>query len=212
MTSNQTDFRFILLATLVALASAAAGFTLWKMRQDGPPAMTASLRILPEPRVLADFSLFDQDGEKFSIEQLQGLWSLLFFGFTHCPDVCPSALYDLHQVNEAVARSGGREAAHQVIFVSVDPERDSPERLKEYAAYFDPDFLAISGSPEQLAALTRQIGVAYRIEPHEPGSANYTVDHSASVMLVDPRGRLHGVFPAPHDADKMARDLIAILD
>ena len=211
MTSNQTDFRFVLLAVLVALASAAAGFSLWKMRHDGPPTMTAALRILPEPRVLADFSLLDQDGETFSIERLQGLWSLLFFGFTHCPDVCPGTLYDLHQVNESVARSGGREAAHQVIFVSVDPERDSPERLKEYAAYFDPEFLAISGSPEQIAALAKQIGVAYRIEPHEPGSESYGVDHSVSVMLVDPHGRLHGVFPAPHDADKMAGDLIAVM-
>jgi protein SCO1/2 len=121
-------------------------------------------------------------------------------------------LYDLHQVNRTVADSGGNKAAYQVIFVSVDPERDSPRRLKEYAEYFDPDFLAVTGTAEQLAALSKQIGVAYRIEPHEPGSENYTVDHSASVLLTDPRGRLHGVFPAPHDADLMARDLMALMN
>jgi protein SCO1/2 len=212
VSSNRTDSRFILLAALVALLSAAAGFSLWKLRQEGPAEMTAALRILPEPRVLADFDLVDQDGQPFSLQRLNGKWSLLFFGFTHCPDVCPSALYDLHQVNQAVAGSGGDKNAYQVIFVSVDPERDSPQRLKEYVTYFDPDFLAVTGSPEQLAALSKQIGVAYRIEPHEPGSENYTVDHSASVMLTDPRGRLHGVFPAPHDADQMTHDLTAVMN
>jgi protein SCO1/2 len=212
VSSNRTDSRFILLAVLVALVSAAAGFSLWNLRHEGPATMTAALRILPEPRVLADFGLVDQDGEPFSLQRLNGKWSLLFFGFTHCPDVCPSALYDLHQVNQAVTGSGGDKAAYQVIFVSVDPERDSPQRLKEYVTYFDPDFLAVSGSPAQLAALSKQIGVAYRIEPHEPGSNEYAVDQSASIMLTDPRGRLHGVFPAPHDADKMVHDLLALLN
>jgi len=212
VTSSRTDLRFIVLAVLVALVSAAAGFSLWKMRQEGPATLTASLRILPEPRVLADFDLTDQDGAEFSLQRLRGKWSLLFFGFTHCPDVCPSALYDLHRVNQALAESGSVASAHQVVFVSLDPERDSPERLREYAAYFDPDFIAVTGSPAQLAALAKQIGVAYRIEPHEPGNQDYTVDHSASVLLTDPEGRLHGVFPAPLDADGMAHDLLAILD
>jgi protein SCO1/2 len=212
VTSNRTDSRFILLAVLVALLSAAAGFSLWQLRHEGPPEMTASLRILPEPRVLADFDLVDQDGAQFTLRQLQGKWSLLFFGFTHCPDVCPSALYDLHQVNQAVTDSDADEASYQFIFVSVDPERDSPQRLRDYVAYFDPEFRAATGSPEQLAALARQIGVAYRIEPHEPGSERYLVDHSASIMLTDPEGRLHGVFPAPHDAGHIAQDLAAILD
>jgi protein SCO1/2 len=173
--------------------------------------MTAALRILPEPRVIADFDLVDQDGEVFSLERLRGKWSLLFFGFTHCPDVCPSALYDLHQVNQDIARAAPGASLHQVIFVSVDPERDSPARLKEYAAYFDPAFVAVTGDPGQLAALTRQIGVAWRIEPHAEGEQNYSVDHSASVMLTDPEGRLHGVFPAPHDAASITHDLLALL-
>ena len=212
MSANRTDIRFILLAALVALLSAAAGFSLWKLAQDGTPSMTAALRILPEPRVLADFRLVDQDGEAFSLQQLQGKWSLLFFGFTHCPDVCPSALYDLQQVSHTAARSAGHGEALQVIFVSVDPERDAPERLKEYVRFFDPEFLGLTGTPEQLAALAKQIGVAYRIEPHDAGSPDYTVDHSASIMLTDPQGRLYGVFPAPHDAGDIAHDLLAVLD
>jgi len=209
---NRIDLRFILLAALVAILSAAAGFSLWQLRQQGPPEMTAALRILPEPRVIADFELVDQDDAPFSLERLRGQWSLLFFGFTHCPDICPSTLYDLQRVNQALSTGGESQAPYQVVFVSVDPERDSPERLKEYTAYFDPDFIAASGDPEQIAALTRQIGVAWRIEPHQPGATNYTVDHSASVMLTDPQGRLHGVFPAPHDAEKIIHDLRMLLN
>jgi len=212
MRLNISDRRFILLAVLVAALSAAAGFSLWQLRQHGPATMTAALRILPEPRALAGFDLVNHHGEPFSLEQLRGRWSLLFFGFTHCPDVCPSALYDLHQVNQTLSAGHSGGVPYQIIFVSVDPERDTPQRLEEYVTYFDPEFLAVTGSPQQLAALSRQIGVAYRIEPHEPGNTGYTVDHSASVLLTDPQGRLHGLFPAPHDADRIARDMLAILD
>jgi protein SCO1/2 len=202
----------MLLAALVAIASAVAGFSLWKLRHEGPPTMTAALRILPEPRVIADFDLVDQDRQPFSLQRLKGRWSLLFFGYSYCPDVCPTALFDLQQVHEALSGDGRREPRHQVVFVSVDPARDTPERLKEYAAYFHPEFIAVTGHEEQLAPLTLQIGVAYRIEPHEPGSLNYAVDHSAGIMVIDPQARLHGVFPAPHDPQAMIRDLRGLLN
>ena len=202
----------MLLAALVAIVSAAAGFSLWKLRHEGPPAMTAALRILPEPRIIADFELVDQDGRPFALERLRGRWSLLLFGYSYCPDVCPSALFDLQQVHEALSGDGRQAVPYQVVFVSVDPERDTPERLKEYAAYFHPDFLAVTGSDEQLAPMTLQVGVAYRIEPHEPGSLSYAVDHSAGIMLIDPQARLHGVFPAPHDPQAIIQDLRRLLN
>lgn len=212
LTTNRSDLRFILLAVVVAALSAAAGISLWRLSQAGPPSDFASLLVLPEPRVLGDFSLEDQNGNPFSSDRLRDRWSLIFFGFTYCPDICPSTLYDLQQVSQAVAGAPEGAAAHQVIFVSVDPERDSLERLGEYVSWFSPDFVGVTGAPEQLAPLALRIGVAYRVEEHAPGSLNYAVDHSASVFLTDPQGRLHGVFPAPHDADAMARDLAAILE
>jgi protein SCO1/2 len=222
LTSNRSDLRFILLAIAVALLSATAGVSLWRLQQAQPAAAFASLVVLPEPRVLADFSLLDQDGTPFSLERLRGRWSLLFFGFTRCPDICPSTLYDLQQVSRSVdvdngasdgaGDLGGTATPWQVIFVSVDPERDSPAQLKEYVSWFDPRFLGVTGAPEQLAPLALQIGVAFRVEEHAAGSQDYSVDHSASVFLTDPQGRLHGVFPAPHDAAAMARDLAAVID
>ena len=134
-------------------------------------------------------------------------------GFTHCPDVCPSTLYDLQLVHKGVRQdSGNGPPSHQVLFVSVDPERDTPEKLGEYVSYFDPDFIGVTGSQQQLAPLTRQLGIAYRIEEHEAGSAQYGVDHSASILVTDPEGRLHGVFPAPHDAGTIVEDLSTVLD
>jgi protein SCO1/2 len=204
--------RFLLLAVAVALVSAAAGFSWWMLNQARPAPSYASLLVLPEPRVLGEFRLVDQRGEDFSLEDLRGRWSLLFFGFTHCPDICPSTLYDLQQVSQSLEADGPAANPWQVVFVSVDPERDTPERLNDYVTWFDPDFVGVTGDPEQLAPLAMRIGVAFRIEEHEPGAANYAVDHSASVFLTDPQGRLHGVFPAPHDAAAMSRDLAAFVN
>ena len=212
LATHQNERRILLLAAAVALVSAAAGFSLWMLSQARPSPVHESLLVLPEPRVLADFDLVDHEGNAFSLENLRGRWSLLFFGFTHCPDICPSTLFDLAQVSQSLAADGNAEDPVQVVLVSVDPERDTPQRLGEYVAWFDPDFVGVTGAPEQLAPLAMRVGVAYRIEEHPPGAANYAVDHSASVFLTDPQGRLHGVFPAPHDAAAMSRDLASFLN
>lgn len=99
----------------------------------------------------------------------------------------------------------------QVVFVSVDPERDTPARLADYIAFFDPSFEAVTGPHERLEPLTRKLGIAYRIAPHESDAERYDVDHSASLLLMDPQGRLHGVFPAPHDLAALQYDLVQLL-
>jgi len=212
LNSKNSNFRLVIMAMFVGLLSAMAGISLWKVMQGPPQPSNAALMVLPEPRVIADFALLNDEGESFSLDSLRGHWSLIFFGYTHCPDVCPSTLYDLKLVHEKLGQLNGDAASgHQVLFVSVDPERDSPEQLNQYVSYFHPDFIGVTGPAEQLAPLTMQLGIAYRVEEHEVGSTSYNVDHSVSVLLMDPQGRLHGVFPAPHDADKMARELAAAI-
>jgi protein SCO1/2 len=212
LNSKNSNFRLVILAMFVGLLSAVAGISLWKVMQGPPQPSNAALMVLPEPRVIADFALLDGQGAPFSLDNLRGRWSLIFFGYTHCPDVCPSTLYDLKLIHEKLDQLNGDAASgHQVLFVSVDPERDTPEQLNQYVSYFHPDFIGVTGPPEQLAPLTMQLGIAYRIEEHEAGSTQYNVDHSVSVLLMDPQGRLHGVFPAPHDADKMAGELAAAI-
>jgi protein SCO1/2 len=208
------------MAVLVAFLSATAGVAFWKITQAKNASPLASLIVLPEPRVIADFALIDQSSQPFSLQRLRGNWSLIFFGFTHCPDVCPTALYELQQVRKALSKEAGQEAGQEagkptpmpeILFVSVDPERDTPQALSAYLSHFDPSFIGVTGKHEQLLPLTRQVGIAYRIEEHESGATQYSVDHSTGILLTDPAGRLHGVFPAPHDATDMTADLLATL-
>ena len=197
---------------IVALLSAAAGMMLWHLMQARQAIELQSLRVLPEPRVIADFALTDQDGAPFSLDGLKGRWSLIFFGFTHCPDVCPTTLFELQAVHEQLAGPDtAKPAGHQVVFVSVDPDRDTPGRLKEYVSYFHPDFIGVTGNDAQLRPLALQLGAAYHVEDHAAGAEQYTVDHSASILLTDPSGRLYGVFPAPHDASRLSADMAALL-
>lgn len=201
----------------VTLMAATVGIALaYIVSAQRAPAPSALL-LLPEPRPIGAFELVDGAGRPFSPARLRGRWSLVFFGFTHCPDVCPSALYDLdlasRRLTETDAETGAEAgSAHQVVFVSVDPERDTPERIAQYVAYFNPAFIGVSGAHEQLAALTAQLGIAYQVEEHPAGSERYDVVHSASVVLIDPRGRLRGAFPPPLDAAAIARDLALLMD
>lgn len=212
MKTNRQRLFTVLLTALVAVVSAVGGYTLFQVLQMRQLAALDTLLVLPEPRRIPAFTLTDQHGERFGPDQLGGHWSLLFFGFTHCPDICPGTLFDLARVSAGLREADAAAADRvQVVFVSVDPERDDAGRLRDYVDYFDPDFIAVTGPHQQLEPLTRTLGIAYRIEPHEPSAERYNVDHSASVLLLDPAGRLHGVFPAPHDAAVMQADLLRLI-
>jgi protein SCO1/2 len=196
--------KFIYLAfALVAVLSAVTGAMVYTASQREQALEQPALLVLPEARHIPDFSLVDHDGAAFGPKRLRGRWSLLFFGFTHCPDICPGTLFDLQQLDQRLAANGVPPSAYQVVFVSVDPERDDPARLKDYVNYFDPDFIGVTGNHAVMEPLTRTLGIAYRIDDHEAGAGDYGVDHSASVLLVNPEGSLHGVFPAPLEVAAM---------
>lgn len=156
--------------------------------------------LLPVPRDIAPFSLTDHTNGDFSNEDLQGRWSFIFFGFTHCPDICPTTMAVLGQVDLAL-RSGGEQAGapFQGILVSVDPERDTPEKLAQYATAFSPRFIGAVGSRDALVELTQQLNVAFAKVPD--GEGGYTVDHTGNLVIVNPRGHYHGFIKLPHQAD-----------
>ncbi|MEM9182506.1 MAG: SCO family protein [Pseudomonadota bacterium] len=170
--------------------------------QAAAPTLRAFKRY-PEPRVVADFALFDQHGEAFDLSRWQQRWTLVFFGFTHCPDICPSTMALMSSVLDGADLGD----ALGVTFVSVDPDRDSASHLADYVGFFDPRFDAATGPMPQLVALTHQLGVLFDIEPHEPDATSYNVDHSASVLLLNPQGRLVGQFPAPQQLELLVSDL-----
>lgn len=198
----------VLKALLIAagLALAVAGGYLASRVTTQTQAKVAGLTVLNDPRPVPAFRLQGKEGG-FSNAQLLGRWTFFFFGYTHCPDVCPTALSLMKEVKAQLVAKG--LAAPQVVFVSVDPKRDTPELLGQYVPAFDPAFIGVSGSDEALAPLIKHFGIYY--QRHEQESEhNYTVDHSAGIYLVDPQGHLKALYMPPQMADAMASSFIAL--
>lgn len=155
--------------------------------------------VLPNARPLVGFTLNDQNKQTFSPAQLKGQWSFLFFGFTNCPDVCPTTLKVMQTVWKTLPTKMGDEGHPKLYFVSVDPDRDKPETLKNYVQFFHPEFNAATGNLDELDKLTNQIGILYGYdEKEDDNDQEYIVNHSAQLILVDPIGRMRAVISPPH--------------
>jgi protein SCO1/2 len=159
-------------------------------------------------RSLAAFRLIDHNGQAFDNDRLTGRWSLLFFGFTSCPDVCPMTMQILQAVNGKLSAIND---SPQIIFVSVDPERDTTERLRQYVTYFHPEFIGISGAAAELQALASSLGVFYARTDNPQNPERYQIDHSASLFLLGPDGRIRALFSAPLQTQAIAHDLLTII-
>jgi protein SCO1/2 len=157
-----------------------------------PEVKTQYLQPFPELREVADFVLKDQRGQEFLKQDLQGYWNLVFIGYTYCPDVCPTTLASLNQIYPQLSQLDA-SAPIRVIFISVDPNRDTKERLFEYINYFNHDFLALTGPHAELFPLTRSLGLMYAIS-EGTDNPNYLVDHSASIVVINPQGKAVGRF------------------
>ncbi len=179
-----------------------------------PPAALPTLSsgtALPAPRPLAPFTLTDDHGRTFDLARLKGAWTLLFFGYTHCPDVCPTTLATLNSVVKRVAAAGSQREPLHVVFVSVDPARDTVQRLAEYVPYFNKDFLGVTGTPAQIDAFTAQLHILH-MRGETTADGGYTVDHTASLLLIDPEARFNAVFSAPHVASTLAKEFLTLRD
>lgn len=193
---------------VVALAALLAGA--WLAGIDRDSASRARLlpdrvmTVLAAPKPLTDFALTDDAHRAFDLARLKGKWSFVFFGFTHCPDVCPTTLAVLARARAHIAGTTDGAAGTQFVFVSVDPNRDTPSGMRQYVRAFDPSFVGVTGDDVQIARLAGQLGAFYRVEI-TPGVENYPVSHSAAVYLLDPRARHHAVFTPPLDAEEIGR-------
>jgi protein SCO1 len=149
-------------------------------------------------------NLADHNGRRVTLDTFKGQLVVLFFGYTHCPDVCPTTLSDMAQAMKLMTpEEAGRI---QVLFVSVDPERDTPEILKAYVPYFHERFLGLHGTPEEVATAAKEFRTMYR-KHVEPGASSYLVDHSAGSYVLDGEGRLRLYFPFAHPPQDIAHDL-----
>jgi len=200
-----------LVIAIVGLLAFAAG--LWIAFQ--PRGITGSVDetssrgyVLDAPRPLPTFELLDEQGQPFTESDFQGQWSLLYFGFTFCPDICPNSMSVMAEVKQGLDKNPALEDHY--FLVSVDPDRDTPERMAEYVAYFDPAFRGLTGTFDQLDILTQAAGAVYKV-PEAPETADYLVAHSSTLTLIDPQGRVHAIFTSPFDPAAIRADLARIL-
>ncbi len=198
----------IFLVAVVMVLSIAAGLIVANRMMERAGDWRAA-QFFPNPRVISDFELETADGERFGLANLEGQWNLLFFGFTNCPDICPDTLAMLAQSLRDLELMR-RESRPQVVFVSVDPDRDQGEMLADYVRWFDSSFVAVTGSEPQLLSLTRQLGIVYFREAPDPDTGFYNVDHSAAVLIIDPEGRLYGRFGHPLVPEDVTADLFQL--
>jgi len=202
-TAAQTrGIRFTVIGVLIFILIIVAGFVnrLGQPRVMSPADMQANgAFLLQTPRDIGDFALVDHRGQPFVPASLEGKWSLLFFGFTYCPDICPTTMSFLDQFIKEL--EGTESEDTQVLMVSVDPARDTPEQLAGYVPFFNPEFIGVTGEFLDIHRFATALNTPFRKVPGQ--NENYLVDHSANVVVINPRGDYHAFFKAPLDLAQM---------
>jgi protein SCO1 len=199
------------LTALILIAALAAAAGLWLgNRYFNAPAQPrlASALLYPEPRPLPDFVLTQANGKPLTLADWRGHWNIVYFGYASCPDVCPTTLQAFKSVWNDLGKRGIQEDG-RIDFISVDPERDTPELLGKYVGFFSPDFIAATGSDQQLTNLTRTLGLVYSRTKNAEGVIE--VDHSGSAVIIDPKGRLVGIFRPPLAPRETADDIATLV-
>jgi protein SCO1/2 len=193
---------------LILLAALAAAVGLWLSQRYFAAPSAPALRnavLYPQPRPVPEFHLRQANGQPLDLASWRGYWNVVYFGYTACPDVCPTTLAVFKQTWKEL---GVLKEKIRFDFVSVDPQRDAPEQLAKYVAFFSPDFLAATGSDEELTKLTRALGLIYARTSDANGTVQ--VDHSGSAVIVNPQGQLVGMFRPPFSAADLAADLTTL--
>jgi len=204
--ATQSKFLSFTIVCVVGIAGIAAGL-IW--RHSPAPIELHTGTYLSPSRELPDFSLIDQQGRPFRSADLRGRWSMLFFGYTNCPDLCPTTLATLAAMEKRL-RAAKAPVLPQVIFVSVDAKRDTPAQMAKYVPYFDPGFIGLT-APDQpsIEAVAKKLGVSVIIEPAADGK--YTVDHSGAIFVVDPAGKITAILSGPFGVDALQGDFQRIV-
>ena len=197
---------------LVAIVALVLGLTVNKVlnsKGQGDPTLLldAGIVLLPQSRSLPELSLTNQDGQNVQVNELKDKWSLLFFGYTFCPDICPATLAQLRQLQGQLPQ--GTRDNLRVILVSVDPNRDTPAQLKKYLEYFDAGFIGLTGDEATLSKLANAVSIPYI--PADTSKENYTVDHSGNLVLIGPDGTQRGFIRAPINNTKLAAQLPGLI-
>jgi protein SCO1/2 len=188
------------LALVLGLGAFGAGF--WLNNRQPDPDFAYGMK-MAQPRPLRPVTLAGAEGP-VSYPYKDGRWSLMFFGYTHCPDVCPATLSYLKREMKDLA---SRRSQFRTVFISVDPQRDKPDALQRFATYFDPGFIGLTGDKAALDQLTADAGAAYFMGAKaDKGTGDYDVTHSTSIYVVDPKGRVVAVYGGDGKPGRLAQD------
>lgn len=210
MTDSRRNIRLTII--VICLFMVAMVGLLVNKQLTQPPMTVQQLRergvfIFDQPRIIKPFELIDHKGKSFTRERLQGQWTLVFFGFTFCPDICPTTMAMLNTAVSGMEDKSIRNSTG-VVMVSVDPARDTVEKLAPYIDYFNPAFTGVTGEFLNIHALATNMNAAFQKVPG--GGDNYTVDHSAYVFLVNPKGDYHGFFKPPFNPERFREHYLAV--
>lgn len=210
MTMNKTHQRrlFIIIA-IACLAGLLGMWSQYNLHTNKTPTLKTAT-IFPEPRIISSFELIDDENKPFTLENLKGHFSLIFFGFTHCPDLCPTTLATLNK-SYKILENAKLKNLPQILFISVDPEQDDPKTIKKYLNSFNTAFLGATGNKKQLDKLTQELSVLYTKVVQPEDKKHYSIDHSGAIILINSQGQFYGVFTIPHDAQKIADDMKILL-
>jgi len=198
--------RNLFITGVAVIAIITGAWMSWKIAV--PPPEPAVAKILPVAIELPEFALLDHTGQPVGRDVFAGQWDLVFFGFTHCPDVCPLTLQVLASAKQQLADAGARNLP-RIVLVSVDPERDTPERIAQYVGYFGDGNLGITGALDEIRKLASGIGIYF--EKSAGDGDDYSVDHSAAVLVIDPDGRFSALFGSPHKVEDFVHDLPIVM-
>lgn len=208
-TSKSINWPLVIVGLAVMVAGALVAHYALGPRQSASLPEDLQATYLPQGKPISGLQLKDHNQAVFDESRFKDKWSFLFFGFTNCPDICPTTMLVMKSVWNKLPESSGNAVAPQMIFVSVDPQRDTLDKLQKYVTFYHPDFLGVTGELDQLDMLTKQLGVLYGYEdPTEDG--NYTVNHSSQIILVDPQGNMRAVFSSPHLVDEIVKSFDSI--
>ena len=207
---SRTQKTVIVLAAFVALVLGLTVNKVLNSKGDGTDKVAmldAGIVLLPQSRSLPGLSLTNQDGQAQAMDQLKGQWSLLFFGYTFCPDICPATLAQLRQLQGMLPAEAKDKL--RVVLVTVDPHRDTPEQLKKYLGFFDAGFQGLTGAQADVQKLASAVSIPFI--PADTSKENYTVDHSGNLVIIGPDGSQRGFIRAPLNNDKLAAQLPQLL-
>jgi protein SCO1 len=201
--------RFMSIAFIgIALIAGISAALIW--RNAAAPVELATGAYIHPSRALPDFSLIDHHGQTFGLAQVRGHWSMMFFGYTNCPDFCPTTLTTLAALEKRL-RADAAPVRPRVIFMSVDAKRDTPEQLAKYVPYFDPEFIGLTAaSQSDVEAVAAKLGVGVILTPKADGT--YSVDHSGAIFVLNPQGKLAAVLTGPFTVDALESDFRRIVE